>query len=136
MACGASFTPLQHVAEPAVELRDRIDGVGFRQLAQPGEILDIATGAEVSAVAAQDHRADVLARGEHVEHRDQFGQHLAIHGVARVGAIEVQMQHVAVAAQLQGLGVGKGHDHAQKRATPNVFVLTTRARASRQIDSV
>ncbi len=68
-----------------------------------GHVLEVATGTEVLAGAAQHQGTDAAPVTDRGHHRAQFGDHLQAHGIAVLRAIEADEQYAVARLQQQGL---------------------------------
>src|SRR5256885_8430433 len=108
--------------------RRRLTQVVRKLLALRRERLDVAAGAEVRAVAAEDHDANArlaVAAHDRVVERAQEGH---VQAIRRVGAVERQPRH-AVAVEREQDGAVVDHARALKASMPSA------AEASRRCSS-
>ena len=93
----------QQRTESAVQLAVGVAAFG----AGAGHVLDVATGAEVAAGAAQHKGAHVRLMAHGFQGGAQFADHGQAHGVAAVRAVEGDVQHATFEVQQQGFAVGQ-----------------------------
>ena len=92
----------QQAAKGPVQLAVGLGALG------PGldHVLEVGTGAEVAARAAQHQGPHATFPAHCRQHRAQFADHLQAHGIAGVWAIEGDVQDPAMGLQQQGLASG------------------------------
>ena len=99
---------VEHLVDEAASVAQRAP-TGGEVAVEPLEVVDVATGAERSAVAGDDGRPDIVVALDLPPQRRHAVVQVVVEGVHLVRTVEADDQHRAVGGDLEGVGQVVGH---------------------------